>query len=346
MLDAAPLLEHLLANEALSQAQSFNLFNSVMHGEQSDVMLASLLTALKMKGESPNEIAGAASAMVSNARPFPSPDYAFADIVGTGGDGHNTINISSAAGVVAASCGVRVAKHGNRSVSSRSGSADLFREFGVALEIEPHIARQCLDDAGFCFLYAPVYHSGMRFAAPVRAAMKTRTLFNILGPLANPASPTHGLFGVYSPALLEPYARTLMLLGQHRAMIVHGDGLDELALHGESVIIDLEHGDTRTIRVTAADFGLPAYPLSAIEGGEPEDNKKYIEDALCGEGKEAHRAAIAMNCGALLTLTGHAENFASGAEMAMEAMRESRPLTVLQRVAAISQQEKTNAERA
>ena len=343
MVNATTLLDALIAKTSLSQTEAYSLFNSIMHGEQSESMIAAVLTALKMKGESPGEIAGAASAMVANALPFPTPEYDFADIVGTGGDGHNTINISSAAGVVAASCGVKVAKHGNRSVSSKSGSADLFKQFGLALDISPETSRKCLDEANFTFLFAPVYHAGMRHAAPVRAALKTRTLFNILGPLANPARPTHGVFGVYSPELLEPYAKTLMLLGQHRAMIVHGDGLDELALHGESTIFDLEHGDIRKLTVTAEDFGLPSFPLAAIEGGEPEENRKYIEAALAGEGEEAHRAAIAMNCGAFLKVTGHANTFKDGAEMAMEAMHAGRPLNVLSQVAKISQEVSTNA---
>jgi anthranilate phosphoribosyltransferase len=172
--------------------------------------------------------------------------------------------------------------------------------------------------------------------------MKTRTLFNILGPLANPAGPTHGVFGVYSPELLEPYAKTLMLLGQHRAMIVHGDGLDELALHGESMIYDLEHGDIRKLTVTSDDFGLPRYPLSAIEGGEPEENRQFVEAALNGEGKEAHRAAIAMNCGALLKVTGKADSFKDGAEMAMDAMSKGLPMQLLSKVAKITQEVSTN----
>jgi anthranilate phosphoribosyltransferase len=343
MFDATPLLERLIKQTALSQTEAYTLFNSIMHGEQSEAVIAAVLTALKIKHESPGEIAGAASAMVANAKPFPAPTYPFADIVGTGGDGHNTINISSAAGVVAAECGVKVAKHGNRSVSSKSGSADLFKQFGLNLEITPELSRKCLDEANFTFLFAPVYHAGMRFAAPVRAALKTRTLFNILGPLANPAGPTHGVFGVYSPELLEPYAKTLMLLGQHRAMIVHGDGLDELALHGESIIYDLEHGDIRKLTVTAEDFGLSSYPLSAIEGGEPEENKKYIEAALAGEGQEAHRAAIAMNCGALLKVTGTADSFKDGTEMAMQAMKDAKPLALLNQVAKISQEVSTDA---
>ncbi|RDV24283.1 anthranilate phosphoribosyltransferase [Alteromonas aestuariivivens] len=342
MYDAHAVLEQLFSAGDLSQTQAFGLFNSIMHGEQPESVIAAVLTALKIKGETPNEIAGAASAMVSNALPFPRPDYPFADIVGTGGDGHNTINISSAAAVVSASCGVKVAKHGNRSVSSKSGSADLFKTFGIKLDISPQTARKCLDEANFCFLFAPVYHAGMRHAAPVRAALKTRTLFNVLGPLANPAGPTHGVFGVYSPKLLEAYANTLMLLGQHRAMIVHGSGLDELALHGESQVFDLEHGDIRKLTVTPADFGLPSYPLSAIEGGEPEDNRKMIEAALAGEGQEAHRMAIAMNAGALLTVTGKADTFRQGAEMAIASMEASKPLDTLKHVGKLAQEETAN----
>lgn len=339
MSDTHELLNKLISRQNLTQGQAFSLFNSIMHGDQGEAMIAAILIALKMKGECPAEIAGAASAMVSNAQPFPTPDYAFADIVGTGGDGHNTINISSAAGVVAAACGVPVAKHGNRSVSSRSGSADLFREFGLNLEITPQQARRCLDEAGFSFLFAPVYHAGMRFAAPVRQSMKTRTLFNILGPLANPAGPTHSMLGVYSPDLLTPYADTLKLLGQSHAMIVHGSGLDELALHGESFIVELHHGEARRYTVTPENFGLKQYPLKALEGGDPDDNRKMVEAALAGEGQEAHRAAIAMNCAALLKLTGKADSFTQGTELALDAMHAGRPLDVLARAATISQEE-------
>lgn len=342
MFDASTVLQTLLSGESLSQAQAYSFFNSVMHGEQSDAVLAAALTALKLKTETPEEIAGAASAMVANALPFPSPDYPFADIVGTGGDGHNTINISSAAGVVAAACGVKVAKHGNRSVSSRSGSADLFRQFGLNLELSPQAARDCLDKTGFCFLFAPVYHAGMRHAAPIRAALKTRTLFNILGPLANPAGPTHGVYGVYSPDLLNSYARTLRLLGHTNALIVHGDGLDELALHGTSTIIELDHGQTREYTVTPADFGLPGYPLSAIAGGDPDTNKGMVEAALAGEGEEAHRAAIAMNCAALLKVTGVVTTYSQGAELAMDTMSRGAPLELLAQVATLTQQETLN----
>jgi len=337
MTDISRALSKLFDGGSLHQAQAFSVFNDALHGKVDETSLTALLVTLKMKGESPDEIAGAASAMVSNALPFPSPDYAFADIVGTGGDGHNTINISSSAAIVAAACGVKVAKHGNRSVSSKSGSADLFRECGIDLQMTPDVARRCLDETGLSFLFAPVYHQGMKYVMPVRTQLKTRTLFNILGPLANPARPTHSLLGVYKPELLDVYAKTLMLMGQHRAMIVHGDGLDELALHGVSTIVDLEHGDVRRTTVTASDFGLPEYPISAIEGGTPEENKVLILDALSGKGKEAHRAAIAMNCSALLVLTGKASSFKDGTEQAMQAMKEQLPIALLEKTAKCSQ---------
>lgn len=197
-MDINLLLEHVYANKDLSQDESHAIFSSLMQGELSEISISALLIALKMKGESIGEIAGAASAMIEHAKAFPRPDYAFSDIVGTGGDGHNTINISSAAALVAASCGIKVAKHGNKSVSSKSGSSDLFASFGLNLMMTPDVARKCLDEANFCFLAAPNYHAGVKHVMGVRGTLKTRTLFNILGPLANPAKPSHGVYGVYS----------------------------------------------------------------------------------------------------------------------------------------------------
>ena len=209
MNDINSVLETLFTQKDLDQHQVESLFGDVMQGHVDDIHLTALLTALKIKGETPDEIAGAAQAMVNHATVFDRPDYAFADIVGTGGDGHNTINISSAASVVAASCGLAVAKHGNRSVSSQSGSADLFNAFGVKLDMSPSTARHSLDESQLCFLFAPVYHAGVKHAMNVRTTLKTRTLFNVLGPLANPAKPTHSVMGVYTPELLIPYAHTL-----------------------------------------------------------------------------------------------------------------------------------------
>lgn len=341
MSDILEILEKTYRREDLSQQESQAFFHAVMQGNMDDIVLASLLTALKVKGETPQEIAGAASAMIENAAPFPRPDYEFADIVGTGGDGHNTINISSAAAIVAASCGLPVAKHGNRSVSSKSGSADLFREFGLNLTMKADTARKCLDESGLCFLFAPNYHAGVRHAMNVRTTLKTRTLFNLLGPLANPAKPSHIMIGVYSPDLIAPYAETLQLLGYQHAMVVHGAGLDEIALHGTSqiAVLDADRPDGEKITysdVSPADFNLQEFPLDAIKGGEPEENKQLIEAVLNGTGQQAHMSAVAANAGCLLTLAGKAQSFAQGAEMALDSMRSGKPLATIQQAAQIS----------
>ena len=335
MLDT---LESLYAQNDLSQTQSDEIFSQVMQGKVSEIALTALLTALKIKGETPQEIAGAAQAMVSNATAFPRPDSPFADIVGTGGDGHNTINISSAAAVVAACCGIAVAKHGNRSVSSQSGSADLFNAFGYNLMHSPEQARATLNATNLCFLFAPVYHAGVKHAMPVRTELKTRTIFNVLGPLANPARPTHSVMGVYTPELLLPYAQTLQLLGHERVLVVHGSGLDEFALHGETQVVEINAGTITEYVLKPADFGLESAPLEAIVGGTPEQNKAAIEAVFKGKGEPAHTHAIAMNAGALLYLCDKAQTYAEGAQIALTAIAEGKPMQTITQAAQLSQE--------
>lgn len=337
MADIHGLLEKVFARQDLEQREAQAFFAMIMRGELDDICISSMLTALKMKGETPEEIAGAASAMIENATSIERPAYTFADIVGTGGDGHNTINISSASAIVAAACGLPVAKHGNRSVSSKSGSADLFREFGLNLTMTPETAKKCLDETGLCFLFAPVYHAGVKHAMPVRTTLKTRTLFNLLGPLANPAKPSHIMIGVYSPDLITPYAETLQLLGYQNALVVHGSGLDEIALHGVTKVAEV-HGDKITqYELSAADFGLPEYALEDIKGGEPEENKQMIADMLAGKGAAAHTAAVAANTGALLKLAGIVKTFEEGASKATQVIESGKALEVIQQAATVSQ---------
>jgi anthranilate phosphoribosyltransferase len=331
------ILQQLYQGQDLKQDDVTEVFSQVVTGQVDDIILSSLLTALKIKGEQPEEIAGAANALIANALAFPRPDYEFADIVGTGGDGHNTINISSASAIVAASCGVKVAKHGNRSVSSKSGSADLFKAFDLELSMSPNIARRCLDKSNLCFLFAPNYHSGIRHAMSVRTTLKTRTLFNLLGPLVNPARPSHIIIGVYAPELLMPFAKTLQLLGYQKALVIHGSGLDEFALHGNTQVVEVNGDELTQSSVCPADFGLENYPLDAITGGEPEENKILIENVLLGKGQAAHQAAVAMNTAALLKLCGKVATYAQGAEMAINAMQEQRPLATIKLSASISQ---------
>ena len=199
------IMDKLYAQQDLTKPESHQLFDSIIKGDMNPILLGAALTALKIKGETPDEIAGAAEALLANASPFPSIDYDFADIVGTGGDGSNTINISTTAAFVAAACGVKIAKHGNRGVSSKSGSSDLLDSFGINLSMSPEDTKKAVDDIGVAFLFAPQYHGGVRHAMPVRQAMKTRTIFNLLGPLINPARPTIELMGVYDECIGSPY---------------------------------------------------------------------------------------------------------------------------------------------
>ncbi len=335
-MDINLLLEHVYANKDLSQDESHAIFSSLMQGELSEISISALLIALKMKGESIGEIAGAASAMIEHAKAFPRPDYAFSDIVGTGGDGHNTINISSAAALVAASCGIKVAKHGNKSVSSKSGSSDLFASFGLNLMMTPDVARKCLDDANFCFLAAPNYHAGVKHVMGVRGTLKTRTLFNILGPLANPAKPSHGVYGVYAPELLPIYAKVLDALGHKNALVVHGSGLDEVALHGETRAIHLQDGKFTELSFSPEDFGAKSASLDAIKGGDPEHNKTLIEAVLAGTGETAHRDAIAINAACLLWTNTPTKNIRECYEQAVNSMQNGKPLAIMQKAAKLS----------
>lgn len=331
-------LAGLFDRRPLAEAESRAAFEAVIRGELSEVEVTALLVALRVRGETPAEIAGAAAALRAGARAFPRPDYRFADIVGTGGDGANTINISTAVAFVAAEAGLPVAKHGNRSVSSRCGAADLLERFGVRLDMEPALARRCLDEVGVTFLYAPHYHRGIRHAMPVRTRLGVRTVFNLLGPLVSPARPPVMLVGVYDPSLCAVMARVLGRLGCERALVVHGLGLDEIALHGATHAAELEGGRVAPRRFTPADFGVRSLPLSALGGGGPEENAAAIGALLGGRGAEAHAAAVAVNAAALLVLGGLAGSLAEAYSRAREALAGGGALGRLERLAALSRE--------
>ena len=330
-------MEQLYRGENISREQAHALFEQVMSGDMNPIVLSSLLTALKMKGETSDEIAGAASALLAAAKPFPRPDYAFCDIVGTGGDGMNTINVSTTSALVAAACGIKVAKHGNRGVSSKSGSSDLLEQLGIRLDLNPEQARRCLDDTNVCFLFAPHYHGGIRHAMPVRQALKTRTIFNVLGPLINPARPGFMLLGVYSPALVRPIADTLVAMGLERGMVVHGSGLDEIAIHGSTHIAEINKGDITEYDITPEALGLERHDISAIEGGEPAENRLITEALLAGEGTLAQQSVIAMNVAPLLVMSGQVENLKQGVERALSVLRSGRAMDVAKQLAELSQ---------
>ncbi|MEL7308142.1 MAG: anthranilate phosphoribosyltransferase [Pseudomonadota bacterium] len=329
-------LNQLLAKQDLSFSQATALFDAIMNGKLNDIELTAALIALKLKGETSDEIAGAAASMRANAVPFQTSKTLLADSCGTGGDGSNTINISTTAAIVAAAAGINMVKHGNRSVSSNSGSADLLKALGINIDMSPEQAAHCLDNTGFTFLFAPHYHSGVRHAMGVRTALKSRTIFNILGPLANPAAPEVQLLGVYDPSLCLPMAETLKTLGTKRAMVVHGAGTDEIALHGTTKVVELNNGELSEYTLTASNFGLANYSLEQLAGQGPEYNAKASLAILQGQGEMAHNAAILANVAALLYLTDKAGDLKAAADQVSELLASGKAMDTLNAIIEVS----------
>ena len=260
VVDLGPVpnpLPKLLAGEDLTSDESQHLFERLVLGKLEPAEIAGMLIALRMKSETPEEMIGAAHALSAAALAFDRPDYLFADCCGTGGDGSGLINVSTAAAFVAAACGLPIAKHGNRSVSSKCGSADVLEALGVKIEVSPEAARKMLDETKFCFLFAPAYHPGMKHAALVRRQLSVRTVMNLLGPCINPARPPVQLLGVADPKMLRRIAQTLAAVGVREALVVHGSGLDEVALHGETRAIRLSDGVMTELELT------PRTPVSS-----------------------------------------------------------------------------------
>lgn len=328
-----PIINKLYLGQTLTQDESKILFNLIIQGKIEPTVLATAVISMKVRGERPDEIAGAAQALLENADSFDIPDYEFTDIVGTGGDGTNSINISTASAFVAAALGYKVAKHGNRGVSSKSGSSDVLSALGIKLNMPAEASRKALDELGVCFLFAQQYHSGFRHAAPVRQQLKTRTIFNVLGPLINPSRPKRILLGVYHPDLIKPIAETLKMLGYTHAYVVHGSGMDEVAIHGETQVAEVRNGEIRYFTLMPQDFGLKQYTLKDIEGGTPEMNRDMLIAILQGHGKPAHEAAIAANVAMLMSLFGQSD-LKQNAQQAIDMMRSGKAYTLLQQLAA------------
>lgn len=305
---AEAALARLYGGEDLDSPAAQGLFEALVEGRLSEPTIAAMLISLRLKGETAEELTGAARALRAADEAFPRPDYLFADTCGTGGDGSGSINVSTAVAFVAAAAGLPVAKHGNRSVTSRCGSADVLEELGAKLDVSPEVSRRALDEAGVCFLFAPRYHPGLRHAGPVRRALKVRTIMNILGPCVNPAEPQVQLLGIADPKLLEPVAKTLVALGLEKALVVHGSGLDEIALHGPTQAVRVSGGDIEPLIITPEDAGLRQAPLSALKGGGPEENAERLKALLMGYGAPVEADVVALNAGALLMTAGLAEN--------------------------------------
>ena len=320
----APLLQKLAAHEDLSADEAAAAMADIMAGAAPPALVAGFLVALAMKGERPEEIVGLARTMRREAVPFDSGGREVFDTCGTGGDRSGTINISSAASLVLAACGVPVAKHGNRSVSSRCGSADVFEALGVHVAASPATAARCLAETGVTFLFAPTFHPSMRHAAPTRRELGLRTAFNLLGPLTNPAGPTRQLVGVPRPELTELLARALHLLGAERAWVVHGaDGIDEISLAGHTKVSECWHGGVRTFYIHPADYGLRKAPLSALAGGGAGDNAAAILHILNGAEGPA-RDVVVLNVAAALFVAGRVPSVRDGLGVAADAIDTGR----------------------
>ena len=331
------LIEKLIRREDLTTDEAAAAMAEVMEGRAADPQIAGFLIGLAMKGERPQEIVGLARTMrahsVKLSRTF---DDVF-DTCGTGGDRSGTFNISTGAAIVLAAAGVRVAKHGNRSVSSLSGSADVFEVLGVSVSATPATVERCLGEAGIGFFFAPTFHPSMRHAGAARRALGVRTAFNLLGPLTNPAGATRQIVGVPRPEFTELMARSLMLLGSERAWVVHGaDGIDEISTTGYTKVSECRNGAVKTFYLHPADFGLHKASAGALKGGSAADNAVIIRDVLDGTAGPA-RDVVVLNAGAALFVAGRAESSRAGMQMAAQAIDTGAARATLARLVTLSQ---------
>ncbi len=313
-------IQKLAVRENLTRQEAFESMNEIMSGDASEGQIASFLMGLRLKGETIPEIAGCAQSMREKSIPIRSKYSDIIDTCGTGGDSSGTFNISTCAAIIASGAGARVAKHGNRAVSSQSGSADVLRALGINMEILPERVAQILDEVGITFLFAPQLHSAMKFAAPVRRDMGIRTIFNILGPLTNPAGARRQLIGVFNPSLTEVLAGVLKELGSEHALVVHGEGgLDELSTLGWTKVSQLRNGEITTYELRAESFGFKQASAIDLHGGDARTNASIVTRIL--EGKQGPSTDIAvLNAGAALTVSGLAGDLKEGIKRSQESV--------------------------
>lgn len=332
-------IEKIVNKEDLTYEEAYAVMNEIMDGATTPTQNAAFLAALSAKSaraETAEEIAGCAAAMREHATPVKT-DFEVFEIVGTGGDGSNSFNISTVSALVAAAAGMKVAKHGNRAASSRCGTADCLEALGVNLAQDPEKARQMLEETGFCFFFAQHYHASMKYVGAIRRELGFRTVFNILGPLTNPASPSMQLLGVYDEYLTEPLAYVLSNLGVKRGMVVYGqDRLDEISLSAPTTVCEIRDGWVKKYELTPEQFGLTRCRKEALTGGTPDENARIARDILSGE-RGPKRDAMLMNAGAALYIGGKAETMAAGIRQAAELIDSGKALRTLEAVIAASQ---------
>ena len=332
----AELIVKLQRRQDLSRDEAAAAMGEIMEGRAQPAQIAGFLIGLSMKGERPAEIVGLAQTMRERATKLSRNHAPVFDTCGTGGDRAHTFNVSTVAAIVLAACGVKVAKHGNRSVSSKCGSADLFEALGVYVTAAPDVVERCLDEAGIAFFFAPTFHPSMRHAGPTRKDLGVRTAFNLLGPLTNPAGAARQLVGVPRPELTELVARALALLGSERAWVVHGaDGLDEISTTGYTKVSECRGGAVNTFYVHPSDFGLPKASPAQLRGGDAADNAAIAQAILGGE-RGAGRDIVLLNAGASLLVAGRTSTIADGVQMAASALDNGEAGRVLERLVRVS----------
>jgi anthranilate phosphoribosyltransferase len=314
------ILSRLADGAVLTEAEAEAFFAACLRGEATPAQVAAAVTAMRMRGETPLEITAFARAMRQAALTL-EHNFDVVDTCGTGGDGQHTLNISTAAAFVAAGAGVKVAKHGTRALSSRSGSSDVLTALGVNVEATPEQSLQALDKAGICFLFAPAYHGAMRHVTPVRAELGFRTVFNLLGPLSNPANAKRQLLGVYDPARLETLAEVLGRLGAERAWVVHGQGLDEITTTGLSQVVEWRDGGIRRFEISPAAADIAPAAIGDLRGGDAAHNAQAMHDLLGGR-EGPYRDVVLLNAAAVLVIADRAENLVEGARLAAQSIDE------------------------
>ena len=327
-------IEKIVMKEDLTYDEAYTVMSEIMSGETSATQNAAFLAALSTKStkaETIDEISGCAAAMREKATPVPHPGMEVLEIVGTGGDRSNTFNISTTAAFIIAAAGVKVAKHGNRAASSQSGTADCQEALGVNIEQDPAKAAKLLEEVGLCFFFAQKYHPAMKYVGAIRRELGFRTVFNILGPLTNPASPEYFLLGVYDEYLVEPVAKVLDKLGVKRGLVVHGqDKMDEVSASAPTTICELRDGYYRTSVIAPEDFGFERCEKADVVGGTPAENAQTTRDILSGAERGPKRTIVLLNAGAALFTAGAAESIAKGIELATQIVDSGKALATLE----------------
>ncbi|QCI23819.1 anthranilate phosphoribosyltransferase [Buchnera aphidicola (Macrosiphoniella sanborni)] len=314
------ILNKIYNAKFLNQDESYQLFKLISSGNIKDVQLASILTAMQIRGESTDEIIGAIRAFLENMRYFPQPNYIFSDIVGTGGDSSNTMNISTASAFVAAACGFKIIKHCNKAISSTSGSSDLLSKFNINLNASLEKSIQTLDHWNICFLFAPKYHDGFKYSDHVRKTLKIKTIFNLLGPFLNPAKPPFSVIGVYNKKLINPVINILKILKYKRAIVLHSHHTDEVTLSDVTYVSELLDQEIYTYELTSKDFGLEQHPKNIFKIHSIEDNYEIFKKIMQGRGNRLDEELIAANVAMIFKIFGH-NNLQENTQLALNKIR-------------------------